>query len=84
MPRGRQKTNPLTPSDKRISYNHHRIEHEGSVWHIDAKYDLGASKLKVYHVYGDVSDKALLDDAIRLFMDAELLRGASKESENQR
>jgi len=71
---GRTKTNPLTPQDKRKSYNHQRIEHEGQVWHIDAKYDPATKVLKVYRIDGDITNQSLVNDAIDLWFNAQMLK----------
>lgn len=64
--------------DKRRTYNHERIEHEGNVWHIDAKLDPATGKLNVYRVHGDVTNEAGLNEAIASFANTELLRIAAK------
>lgn len=50
--------------DTRITYSNERIEHEGKVWHVDAKLDRTTGHLIVYRVYGDITDRAALDAAI--------------------
>lgn len=60
--------------DKRQTYIHHRIEHEGNVWNIDAKLDPDAGRLIVYRIYGDITNKDGFDAAIDTFFNAEMLR----------
>ncbi len=69
--------------DKRRTYNHERIEHEGDVWHIDAKLDPATGKLTVYRVYGDVTKRAALDEAIASFATTELLRITTRKANVQ-
>lgn len=57
-------------ADKRTTLNHHRIEHEGTVWNLDGKYDPATKTLKVYRVYGDVTKPELLMEALQLQADA--------------
>ncbi len=71
-------TNPM--KDQRTQYNHARIEHEGNVWHIDAKYDPKTKKLRVYRVYGDITNQALLDEAISSWLNAEQLVGKGNQA----
>lgn len=56
-------------SDKRLQFNHHRVEHEGNVWNIDGKYDPQTNTLKVYRVYGDVTQPEVLDEALQILAD---------------
>ena len=58
-----------TAADKRLTLNHFRIEHEGVVWNVDAKFNPAASILKVYRVYGDITQPELLDEALQLLAD---------------
>jgi hypothetical protein len=50
--------------DTRLTYNFERIEHDGGVWHVDAKLDPAKKMVKVYRVYGDVTNRTKLDTAI--------------------
>lgn len=65
---------PTTDKDSRKQYTHHRIEHEGNVWHIDGKYNPDTKVLKVYKVYGDVTNPELLNEALEAFANAEGMR----------
>ena len=62
--------------DTRLSFNYQRIEHEGNVWHIDAKLDPTTNKLKVYRVYGDITNQTLVNEAINLWLQSQLLKVA--------
>jgi hypothetical protein len=53
-------------ADKRVTLNHHRVEHEGIVWNIDAKFDPATNTLKVYRVHGDVTQTKLLKEALEI------------------
>jgi hypothetical protein len=72
----------MTTKDKRVSLNHHRIEHEGEVWNIDGKFDPATKTLKVYRVHGDVTKVALLKDALEILTN-ELGLGHETAKENE-
>jgi hypothetical protein len=57
-------------TDKRLTLNNHRVEHEGNVWHVDAKFDTATNTLRVYRVYGDITQPAVLNDALQALADA--------------
>ena len=61
---------PKAGKDKRIVIKDHVVEHEGKRWTIRAKADPRTKTLKVYDVYGDVSDLKLLREALQSFADS--------------